>query len=99
LTSIGQSAFGYCTGLTSIEFPQSLTSIGSEAFQNCTGLTSIDLPEGLTSIGEDAFYGCTRLKTINFKGNEEQWDAISKGSNWKYGCPSDMEINFDYQGE
>ena len=51
VTSIGQSAFGGCTGLTSIEIPNSVTSIGESAFHGCTGLTSIEIPNSVTSIG------------------------------------------------
>lgn len=98
-TSIDQYAFRNCSRLTSIEFPESLTSISSYAFQDCTSLTSINLPESLTSIGQYAFQSCTSLKTINFKGTEEQWNAISKGKYWNAGCPSNMVINFNYQGE
>ena len=99
LTFIDQYAFRNCSRLTSIEFPESLTSISSYAFQDCTSLTSINLPESLTSIGQYAFQSCTSLKTINFKGTEEQWNAISKGKYWNAGCPSNMVINFNYQGE
>ena len=99
LTSTGESAFYRCTSLTSIELPEGLTSIGDIVFNGCTSLTSITLPESLTEIGSSAFYGCTSLKTINFKGTDEQWNAISKGLKWNYQVPSDMVINFDYQGE
>ena len=98
LTSIGLSAFNSCTGLTSTNLPESLTEIINYAFQNCTGLTSINLPESLTEIGYGAFYGCTSLKTINFKGTEKQWNNIFKDVNWNGNCPSDMVINYNYQG-
>ena len=65
VTSIGSYAFYDCTGLTSIDLPESLISIGSYAFYDCTGLTSIDLPESLTSIGSSAFYNCTSLTSID----------------------------------
>ena len=35
VTSIGGSAFEYCTGLTSVTIPNSVTSIGAVAFQYC----------------------------------------------------------------
>ena len=61
LTSIGQAAFYNCSGLTSVEIPNSVTSIGVCAFQNCSGLTSITIPNSVTSIGEEAFFACTAL--------------------------------------
>ncbi|MBO5922389.1 MAG: leucine-rich repeat domain-containing protein, partial [Bacteroidaceae bacterium] len=53
-----------CTGLTSIEIPNSVTSIGNSAFYNCSGLTSIEIPNSVTSIEGNAFYGCTGLTSI-----------------------------------
>ena len=41
VTSIGESAFYYCTRLTSVTIPDSVTSIGESAFSDCKGLTSI----------------------------------------------------------
>ncbi len=41
VTSIGDSAFLDCTGLTEINIPEGVTSINNSAFICCTGLTSI----------------------------------------------------------
>ena len=41
VTSIGNSAFSYCNGLTSVTIPNSVTSINYWAFDGCSGLTSI----------------------------------------------------------
>ena len=41
VTSIGDDAFYYCSGLTSVTIPNSVTSIGNYAFYKCSGLTSI----------------------------------------------------------
>ena len=42
VTSIGNSAFYDCTGLTSITIPNSVTSIEVGAFDGCTGLTKVN---------------------------------------------------------
>ena len=57
VTSIGNSAFFYCSGLTSITIPEGVTSIGDGAFEY-SGLTYITIPESVTSIGNDAFGWC-----------------------------------------
>ena len=64
VTSIGDYAFFYCSGLTSVTIPNSVTSIGYEAFSNCSSLTSIVIPNGVTSIGESTFSDCSSLTSI-----------------------------------
>ena len=64
VTSIGSSAFEYCTSLTSITIPDSVTSIGDEAFDGCTSLTSLTIPDSVTSIGSYAFEYCTSLTNV-----------------------------------
>ena len=58
-----------CSGLTSIEIPNSVTSIGNGAFLECTGLTSFTIPNSVTTIGEEAFEGCNKLHTIVLGNN------------------------------
>ena len=92
VTSIGSSAFNGCTGLTSITIPDSVTSIGSNAFRNCSRLTRVTIGNNVTSIGSSAFNGCSRLSIINFNGTKAQWNAISKGDDWRYNMPSLCEV-------
>ena len=64
MTSIGDTAFDRCSGLTSVTIPNSVTSIGNYAFEYCSGLTSITIPNSVTSIGWNAFSGCIGLKDV-----------------------------------
>ena len=75
VTSIGESAFSNCTGLTSITIPNSVTSIGKVAFQGCTNLTSITIPDSVTSIGRYAFNGCSELEYV-YITDIAKWCAI-----------------------
>ncbi len=65
VTSIGDYAFYYCRGLTSITIPSSVTYIGGGAFYNCSGLTSVTIPSSVASIGDSAFSGCSGLTSID----------------------------------
>lgn len=64
VTSIGNTAFHNCTGLTSVTIPVNVTSIGDFAFHNCSGLTSVTIGNGVTSIASYAFSNCTGLTSI-----------------------------------
>ncbi len=64
VTAIGDYAFYYCSGLTSVTIPSSVTSIGESAFQHCTGLTSITIPNSVTSIVNLAFWDCDSLTIV-----------------------------------
>ena len=64
VTSIGNSAFSDCSGLTSVTIGNSVTSIGNYAFRDCSGLTSVTIPVSVTSIGNYAFYNCSGLTSV-----------------------------------
>ena len=80
VTSIGDLAFFYCSGLTSITIPNSVTSIGNQAFYNCSGLSSITIPNSVTSIGYFAFEGCSGLTSVHIS-DLAAWCNISFSDN------------------
>ena len=64
LKTIGDYAFQNCSGLTSVDIPNSVTSIGEYAFYYCRALTDLTIGSGVTSIGDSAFYGCSGLTSV-----------------------------------
>ena len=64
VTSIGESSFYGCSGLTAVSIPAKVTSIGSSAFEGCSGLTSVTIPSGVTSISYSLFDGCSGLTSV-----------------------------------
>jgi hypothetical protein len=64
VTSIGESAFADCSGLTSITIPKSVISIGKTAFAHCSDLTSVRIPKSVISIGDSAFVDCSGLTSV-----------------------------------
>ena len=77
--SIGEAAFKYCSGLTSITIPNGIITIESVAFFGCSNILSITIPESVTSIGTEAFLGCQALTEINF--NASTLDDLTNSSN------------------
>ena len=75
VTSIGNTAFSNCSGLTSITIPNSVTSIGQGAFLGCYGLTSITIGSGVTSIGAGAFSNCSGLTSISVASGNTKYHS------------------------
>ena len=93
VTSIGESAFYDCDGLTSVTIGDSVTSIGQSAFQYCSGLTSVTIPDSVTSIGNHAFYGCSGLTSVTIP---DSVTSIGKGA--FYGCSGLTSITIPFVG-
>jgi hypothetical protein len=61
--TIGNGAFTFCTGLSSVNLPLA-TSIGPSAFISCSNLSSVSLPSA-TFIENQPFAYCTGLTTVS----------------------------------
>ena len=87
ITSIGESAFLGCRGMTELTLPNSVTSIGGNAFEGCSGLTELILPNSVTSIGNAAFFGCSGLTELILPNS-----VTSIGDCAFYGCTGMTEL-------
>ena len=63
--NIDSSAFKNCSGITSLNIPNSVTSIGDYAFSNCLGLINLTIPNSVTSIGNHAFENCSGITNLS----------------------------------
>ena len=86
VTSIGDYAFFYWDGLTSVSFPE-CTSIGYNAFYYCDSLTSVNFPK-CTSIGEYAFADCYSLTSASFP------ECVSINHDGFDNCRNLISVNF-----
>ncbi|MEE0626195.1 MAG: leucine-rich repeat protein [Muribaculaceae bacterium] len=87
ITSIGESAFLGCRGMTELTLPNSVRSIGGNAFEGCSGLTELTLPNSVTSIGDYAFFGCSGLTELTLPNG-----VMSIGGNAFEGCSGLTEL-------
>lgn len=69
VTTIGESAFYKCSGLTTISIPNSVTGIEKNAFKNCNSLSFITIGNGVTTIGYDVFSNCENLVKVKLNNN------------------------------
>jgi hypothetical protein len=59
-----------------------ITEISNNLFYGCTSLQYLFIRSLLTSIGEKALYNCTAFRAIYYKGSKDQWDTVTKGTDW-----------------
>lgn len=64
VTSVADSAFGFCYSLTNITLPKTLNIIGNNAFQSCSSLKSVTIPGNVSSMGSHSFGLCNSLTDV-----------------------------------
>lgn len=87
VSEIASSAFGCCTELESVTFPEELEKIGDEAFWGCSSLTRAEIPDDVGTISQGAFKYCTALTNVTLPGCLCEVDAMVFS-----GCSSLTEI-------
>ncbi len=75
ITNIGSNAFSDCTGLKSINIPNTVTTIEGMAFSN-TGLTSVTIPSSVTTLSEGAFYECADLTSVTIPSSVTRIESM-----------------------
>ena len=81
VTAINPHAFFGCTGLTSVNIPNSVVYIKNYAFYGCSGLTSVTIGNSVAYIMDYAFYGCSGLTSVTIPNS-----VTSIGDSAFYGC-------------
>ena len=64
VTTIRDTAFGYCRVLEWVKIPDSVITIGNDAFRDCHDLASVTISNSVTTIGDNAFNYCKSLKSV-----------------------------------
>ena len=101
LTSIGEKAFAWCHGLTSIVIPSTVTSLGFEAFYDCRSLLSITIPASVTTIGSSALSGCDVIEQMSVEEGNTVYDSredcngviVTATNTLLYGCKNTIIPN------
>ena len=61
---ITRMLFGGCTGLETIQIPDTVETIAEGAFYGCTNLTEVKISDSVNTISLQSFANCSSLKTI-----------------------------------
>ena len=60
-------------------------------FVQCTALESLTISTNCKTFGSNMLTYCESLKVITYEGTKEQWNAITKPTNW---MTSDAKANY-----
>mgnify|MGYP002595832614 CR=1 FL=1 len=85
----GKYAFSGCAKLKTARV--ACDSIGAFAFTRCTALSSLTISANCRTFGENMLTYCESLTAITYEGTKEQWNAITKPTNW---MASDAKNNY-----
>ena len=64
VTTIGNSSFSYCSGLSDLALGHSVETINSNAFKGCSSLENVVIPSNVSFLGSGSFSQCESLKSV-----------------------------------
>ena len=93
VTSIGDSMFYGCTGLTGpLSLSSALKSVGAHAFEGCTGLTALTISRTDTALGSGSFSGCTGIASLTLPVDVNS--VCDDGNPAFSGCTGITQVSF-----
>lgn len=94
VTTMGDSAFANCAGLSAVTLPEKLEAVPALCFSGCQKLKSVVIPATVTEIGNSAFANCNALTAVYFGGTEAQWNQIAVAAN--NACLAGAAVTYNY---
>jgi hypothetical protein len=85
---VGEGAFGGCESLVNIVFSNNMIAILPRMCISCINLRNVVIPYGIKYIHNDVFNGCTSLTNIRFEGTMNEWNNITKKTDWNKNVPA-----------
>ena len=82
--------------LTTLKIPNGVTKVDKYSFSNCDSLTEVIMPNTLKNVEALAFSNCSNLSKVYYTGTEDEWNAISIGSQNTYLTNATRTYNFRY---
>lgn len=77
VTTIGETAFWYCTSLQDLDIPEGVTTIRRYAFGNCDSVEHVSIPSTAANIDdEDPFDDCTSVKEYRVAAGNPNYCSV-----------------------
>lgn len=90
-TFLRDQLFRLCSGLKTVDIPNSVTGMDTETFRDCTGLTTITMSSNITKLPDNMCNGCNKLRSINISNS--MTSLTSFGNNCFWNCSLLTSIN------
>lgn len=84
ITQLGMHCFADNLFLESVEINSRAISWGE--FRGCTNLKNVIISNQTKSISYASFSGCANLTAITYEGTQDEWNSVSKNTNWLLGA-------------